>query len=148
MFLDYFKRHICVLKQYKCKQCPFKTKSRQFFESHGHDKQYKCGLCNFSTINKYTLTVHTRNEHTHRTHACKKCDYIAESFGKIVSHNQKHKTYACKECSKQEKTEYYLKHHVQTVHVGSVISCDKCDFKDNSVYKVEKHANMVHNNKV
>ena len=90
--------------------------------------------------------AHVKRVHATKTNfACGNCDFLVERSDQLMYHNQKfHSQNICKECGKEEKNRYFLKLHIQKLHVNTTIACNRCDFKDNSLYRVEKHAKLVH----
>ena len=149
-FSEYLESHRCQLTEvFKCDKCPFKTKLSENFKVHqtkGHDNQYNCDICDYFSFQKVTLIAHVKRIHATNTKlTCDNCDYSAERGHQLLYHNQKfHSQNICKECGKEEKNKYFLNLHIQKMHVSTTISCNRCNFKDDSLYQVEKHAKLVH----
>ena len=146
---SYLLNHQCVLfEKFKCEKCPYKTTSNKRFEIHqakGHDIKYRCDKCKYFSYEKVQFDYHVSRKHEEKKQDCDKCDYTTNRKQLLKYHHVKqHSEATCKECGKTEKNKYFLKLHIQRIHVGRNISCNRCDFSDTTLYRVEKHARIAH----
>ena len=152
-FRKYMLGHICVLPEtFKCEKCKFTMKKSNRFQEHqaeGHDTKYTCNKCTFSTYTKRTYDLHDQNFHENVKLTCDNCDYTTKIYNHMRYHKRTfHIESKCEECGQIEKNKYFLRLHVQNVHVGTKISCNQCDYSDSTLYKVKKHARLTHGTKI
>ncbi|EPB67399.1 zinc finger, C2H2 type [Ancylostoma ceylanicum] len=109
------------MKQYKCKQCPHISFSKddQWAHARTHipvDKQMNCPTCNFVTEYKHHLEYHIRNHIGSKPFQCKKCSYTCVNKSMLNSHMKSHTNvyqFRCMDCTYATKYCHSLKLHLK-----------------------------------
>ena len=110
--------------EFQCKDCRFKTNSKNNLETHikaKHlsGKEYHCGSCRFKTNTEDNLNYHIKSKHT-------------DLF-----------EFQCSMCSFQTTTQHDLDTH-KSKHENKKIRCEKCDFVSTTEYQHKKHLEVRH----
>lgn len=108
----------------QCPVCGHKYNCRTRYEkhvlSHSASNRLQCTHCELSFEKHVALEVHVNRDH-------KNC-----------------RPYDCQICGQQFYANEKLMNHLSNKHKIAVYACDKCDYKTNSKYKMERHR-VVHN---
>ncbi|PAV71605.1 hypothetical protein WR25_22169 isoform A [Diploscapter pachys] len=109
------------VKQFKCKQCPHLSFSRDDCWAHARthippEKQLNCRHCNFVTEYKHHLEYHYRNHNGSKPFQCVKCAYTCVNKSMLNSHMKSHTNiyqFRCMDCTYATKYCHSLKLHLK-----------------------------------
>ncbi|KAF5291864.1 hypothetical protein FQA39_LY14201 [Lamprigera yunnana] len=128
------KKHVKIHtdKEYKCKECDYKTQWKQNLNAHvkiHSGDEYKCKECDYKTHWKISLKGHMKI-HTGEEYKCSECEYKTPWKMSLKTHVKIHTgdKYKCKECDYKTHWKHYLKEHVR-IHTGNEFKCKECDYK-------------------
>ncbi|XP_076822141.1 uncharacterized protein LOC143468680 isoform X2 [Clavelina lepadiformis] len=143
------------MKEYKCKECDFKSRSTSSIRRHrlakhtaDDKKRYPCTLCPYKTnfrecLQKHLLT-HTLKDNAIKCMFCSiKCNERQEMKAHISEAHPDQTVHYCGQCSYMAKRPYLIKLH-ERVHSLKTYSCDACDYKSRSLAQLKNHKSSQH----
>ena len=142
-----------------CNECGASFTSKNALQLHINAihlklKPYECDLCKMSFTQRGSLNMHVRVVHQkikpfERDH-CKKTFATKANLNSHIQSNCKKlkKKYKCKECESSFANKYYLKHHVNRVHLKikplKKFLCDECEEPFEQKQYLDHHMNRIH----
>ena len=142
------------LPQHPCHLCPV---SDHFLTTHSvpgytyKDGSYNCHKCSFNDIQKSNINAHLIYSHACFRFQCPNCPYRANQIARLQRHNcnlhesRRENIFLCKECPFKSHNNSFLTNHVETVHEGIVLKCNKCSFGTSFKSELKNHLLVDHN---
>ena len=141
----------------QCEKCSFKTCRNSNLVEHiknNHSGIFYCESCDYSCENKQTFDNHVTRTHNPKNVVVKKrvwkkrikghfecahCPWTGSGLSKHwkFEHPEEPLPFLCHLCDHRSCDEYYLKHHIRSVHGDKIYKCDICG-------KESKHGIAAH----
>ena len=140
----------------ECKQCEFKCRKRKPFQNHMLEEHneiiYLCDHCDEMFKDKSELQEHERGIHGGIKYPCPEadCNFSTPDIRDLEEHIELHQDYAiqCDYCEYKAQSVRKLNCHMLDAHDGVKFYCKFCEFTASKKDEIKLHQDMIHKNHI